>query len=95
MIVIPAIDIKGGRCVRLKQGRMNDETVFSDRPHEMGIKWYKQGAERLHLVDLDGAVQGKPVNRDVIKRIECSLRIITSQFETIRNLLIWVIKGLP
>lgn len=69
MIVIPAIDLKGGRCVRLKQGRMSDETVFSDVPEEMAVKWYEKGAERLHIVDLDGAVQGRPVNRDAIKRI--------------------------
>lgn len=69
LIVIPAIDLKGGRCVRLKQGRMSDETVFSDVPEEMAVKWYEKGAERLHIVDLDGAVQGRPVNRDAIKRI--------------------------
>ncbi len=69
MIVIPAIDIKGGRCVRLKQGRMSDETVFSDFPEEMALKWFEQGAERLHIVDLDGAVQGVPVNKEVIERV--------------------------
>ncbi len=69
MIVIPAIDIKGGRCVRLRQGRMDDETVFSDIPEEMAVKWHEQGAERLHLVDLDGAVQGRPINLEVVKRI--------------------------
>ncbi len=69
MLVIPAIDIKEGRCVRLKQGRMSDETVFSDIPEEMAVKWHEYGAQRLHLVDLDGAVQGKPVNKDVIRRI--------------------------
>ena len=69
MIVIPAIDIKGGKCVRLRQGRMSDETVFSDIPEEMALKWFEQGAERLHLVDLDGAIKGEPINRKVIKRI--------------------------
>jgi phosphoribosylformimino-5-aminoimidazole carboxamide ribotide isomerase len=69
LIVIPAIDIKGGRCVRLKQGKMAEETVFSDVPEEMAVKWHEQGAERLHLVDLDGAIQGRPVNNAVIKRI--------------------------
>ena len=69
MIVIPAIDLKDGRCVRLRQGRMNDETVFSDVPEEMAVKWFEQGAERLHMVDLEGAVKGKPVNRSVIKKI--------------------------
>ena len=69
MIVIPAIDIKNGRCVRLRQGRMNDETVFSDVPEEMAVRWVEQGAERLHLVDLDGAVRGAPINREVVRRI--------------------------
>ena len=69
MIVIPAIDLKEGRCVRLKQGRMADETIFSDVPEEIAVKWYKKGAERLHLVDLDGATQGSPINNEVIKRI--------------------------
>ena len=69
LIVIPAIDLKGGRCVRLKQGQMNEETIFSDVPEEMAVKWYEKGAERLHMVDLDGAVQGRPVNREAIKRI--------------------------
>ncbi|MBW1702294.1 MAG: 1-(5-phosphoribosyl)-5-[(5-phosphoribosylamino)methylideneamino]imidazole-4-carboxamide isomerase [Deltaproteobacteria bacterium] len=69
MVVIPAIDIKEGRCVRLKQGRMTDETVFSEVPEEMAVKWFKQGAERLHIIDLDGAVQGRPVNNLTIKRI--------------------------
>ncbi|MBW1786460.1 MAG: 1-(5-phosphoribosyl)-5-[(5-phosphoribosylamino)methylideneamino]imidazole-4-carboxamide isomerase [Deltaproteobacteria bacterium] len=75
MIVIPAIDLKDGRCVRLKQGRMSDETVFSDVPEEMAVRWYEQGAERLHLVDLNGAVQGKPVNMAAIKRIVSSIPI--------------------
>ena len=75
MIVIPAIDIKGGRCVRLKQGSMNQETVFSDNPEEMAVKWFESGAERLHIVDLDGAVQGRAVNRDVIKRIVDAISI--------------------
>ncbi|MBL6967257.1 MAG: 1-(5-phosphoribosyl)-5-[(5-phosphoribosylamino)methylideneamino]imidazole-4-carboxamide isomerase [Desulfobacteraceae bacterium] len=69
MLIIPAIDIKGGRCVRLKQGKMSDETVFSDVPEEMAVRWYASGARRLHLVDLDGAVQGKPINQEVIRRI--------------------------
>ena len=61
--------MKEGRCVRLKQGRMSDETVFSDFPEEMAVKWFEQGAERLHIVDLDGAVQGMPVNMGVIKKV--------------------------
>ena len=69
MIIIPAIDIKNGRCVRLQQGRMSKETIYSDRPEEMAVKWHNEGAERLHLVDLDGAVKGRPVNRETIKKI--------------------------
>jgi len=69
VVVIPAIDIKEGRCVRLKQGKMSDETIFSEVPEEMAVKWFEKGAERLHVVDLDGAVQGEPINREVIRRI--------------------------
>ncbi len=69
MLIIPAIDIKNGKCVRLKQGRMSDETIFSDKPEEMAKKWFACGAERLHLVDLDGAVSGQSVNRKTISRI--------------------------
>jgi len=69
LIVIPAIDIKGGRCVRLKQGRMSEETVFSEVPEEMAVKWFQLGAERLHIIDLDGAARGRPVNSETIKRI--------------------------
>ena len=66
LMLIPAIDLKEGRCVRLRQGRMEDATVFSDDPVEMALKWQAEGAERLHLVDLDGAFAGRPVNRRVI-----------------------------
>jgi phosphoribosylformimino-5-aminoimidazole carboxamide ribotide isomerase len=69
VLIIPAIDIKNGKCVRLRQGRMSDETIFSDQPDEMARKWFDYGAERLHLVDLDGAVSGKPVNRKTIRGI--------------------------
>ena len=69
MIVIPAIDIKAGRCVRLRQGLMSEETIYSDAPEEMARKWSEEGAERLHVVDLDGATAGAPVNRGPIERI--------------------------
>jgi len=69
LIVIPAIDIKNSRCVRLKQGQMSKETVYSENPEDMAIKWYEDGAEKLHIVDLDGAIRGRPVNREVIKGI--------------------------
>ena len=62
MQIIPAIDIKDGHCVRLKQGDMQSVTVFSEDPAAMAQHWLEQGAQRLHLVDLNGAVAGKPVN---------------------------------
>lgn len=75
MVVIPAIDIKGGRCVRLKQGERSKETVYSEVPEEMAVKWYEKGAERLHLVDLDGAVEGKAVNKEVIRGIVAAIPV--------------------
>ncbi|NOZ09718.1 MAG: 1-(5-phosphoribosyl)-5-[(5-phosphoribosylamino)methylideneamino]imidazole-4-carboxamide isomerase [Gammaproteobacteria bacterium] len=69
MLLIPAIDLKDGKCVRLRQGRMDDETVFSDDPVAMAGRWAKAGARRLHIVDLNGAFSGKPENAAVIKRI--------------------------
>ena len=69
MIIIPAIDLKDGQCVRLRQGLMNDSTVFSDNPCEMAAKWVKEGARRLHLVDLNGAFEGKPINADCVNEI--------------------------
>lgn len=71
MLVIPAIDLKDGHCVRLKQGRMDDDTVFSTQPVEVAAQWRDQGARRLHLVDLDGAFAGKPKNAEVVHAI-CS-----------------------
>lgn len=69
MLLIPAIDLKDGRCVRLRQGRMEDETIFSDDPVEVAGRWAKAGARRLHLVDLNGAFAGRPVNGEVIRAI--------------------------
>jgi len=69
MLLIPAIDIKDGQCVRLRQGRMEDDTVFHEDPVEMAARWVEEGAERLHLVDLNGAFAGKPVNFDVVHAI--------------------------
>lgn len=69
MLLIPAIDLKDGCCVRLKQGLMEQATVFSDRPAEMAEHWIKQGARRLHLVDLNGAFAGEPKNFDAIRDI--------------------------
>jgi phosphoribosylformimino-5-aminoimidazole carboxamide ribotide isomerase len=69
MLVIPAIDLKDGKCVRLRQGRMDDDTVFSDDPVAVAGRWVKAGARRLHIVDLNGAFAGKPVNGEVIEAI--------------------------
>lgn len=69
MLLIPAIDLKEGQCVRLRQGRMDDSTHFSDNPVEVARRWIAAGAERLHLVDLDGAFAGRPENRQVIATI--------------------------
>lgn len=69
MLIIPAIDLKDGKCVRLRQGRMDDSTVFSDDPVAMASRWVDAGARRLHLVDLNGAFAGEPVNGDVVKAI--------------------------
>jgi len=69
VLVIPAIDIKNGRCVRLRQGLMSEETVYSESPVDMALHWFESGAQRLHLVDLDGAVEGRPVNRELIGEI--------------------------
>jgi phosphoribosylformimino-5-aminoimidazole carboxamide ribotide isomerase len=69
MLVIPAIDLKDGRCVRLRQGRMEDETVFGDDPVEVAGRWVDAGARRLHMVDLNGAFEGRPVNAAAIKAV--------------------------
>jgi len=69
VLLIPAIDLKDGQCVRLRQGRMEDDTVFSDNPVEMATRWVEAGGRRLHLVDLNGAFAGVPVNGEVIRAI--------------------------
>ena len=66
MIVIPAIDLKNGKCVRLREGKMDEETIFSEDPISTAGSWFSQGAEILHIVDLDGAVNGQPMNQEVI-----------------------------
>ena len=69
MLLIPAIDLKDGRCVRLRQGDLDDATIFSDDPAKIATQWLEQGARRLHLVDLNGAFAGKPKNSEAIKSI--------------------------
>ena len=69
MLLIPSIDIKDGKCVRLRQGRMDEVTVFDDDPRDAARRWVDAGARRLHLVDLDGAVEGGPRNAEVIRAV--------------------------
>ncbi|MDA8233448.1 MAG: 1-(5-phosphoribosyl)-5-[(5-phosphoribosylamino)methylideneamino]imidazole-4-carboxamide isomerase [Clostridia bacterium] len=69
MLLIPAIDLRGGKCVRLVEGKVENETIYSHEPVEQALKWQDKGARMLHLVDLDGAFAGRPKNLDVIKEI--------------------------
>jgi phosphoribosylformimino-5-aminoimidazole carboxamide ribotide isomerase len=77
MEIIPAVDIRGGKCVRLYQGDYNQETVFNEDPVTAALTWYAQGARWLHIVDLDGAAAGEPQNMEVVEEIikECGLSI--------------------
>lgn len=93
MIIIPAVDIKNGRCVRLRQGRMDEETVFSDDPAAMAVRWAGTGARLIHVVDLDGAVQKRPKNltaiRNILEAVDAEIQVgggIRSE-ETVRTLL--------
>ena len=86
MIIIPAVDLKDGRCVRLSQGRMDQESVYSEDPVQMAKRWESKGAERLHVVDLNGAVTGTPVHQSLIKEIAKSIRIPVEVGGGIRNL---------
>ncbi len=103
MIIIPAIDLKEGRCVRLSQGRMDQESVYSENPVQMARHWEAKGAERLHVVDLNGAVSGKPVHRSLIEKMARSIHVPMEvgggirDLETIESYLssgvCWVILG--
>jgi phosphoribosylformimino-5-aminoimidazole carboxamide ribotide isomerase len=86
MIIYPAIDIIGGKCVRLQQGSYSDVTVFGDNPAEMAEKWEEQGAQYLHVVDLDGARSGKSENAEVIREIANTLSIPVQLGGGIRSL---------
>jgi phosphoribosylformimino-5-aminoimidazole carboxamide ribotide isomerase len=86
MIVIPAIDLKGGRCVRLEQGLMDKDTVFNDNPGAQAAEWQRQGGELLHIVDLDGAFAGEPKNRAAIESIVKSVTIPTQLGGGIRDI---------
>lgn len=86
MIVIPAIDLKEGKCVRLEQGLMDKDTVFNDNPGAQAKVWQDQGAELLHIVDLDGAFAGEPKNRAAIEAIVKALSIPTQLGGGIRDI---------
>src|SRR4030065_1324678 len=75
MIIFPAIDIRNGKCVRLRQGRKEEETVFGNDPGAMGLKWQEAGAKWLHVVDLDGAFSARPQNLEAIRRLRRALAI--------------------
>jgi phosphoribosylformimino-5-aminoimidazole carboxamide ribotide isomerase len=79
VLLIPAIDLKDGQCVRLEQGRMDDATVFSDDPVAMAVHWAEQGCQRLHVVDLDGAFAGEPRNKSLVGAIAAQLGDIPVQ----------------
>ena len=93
MLILPAIDLRGGQCVRLRQGDYAQETVFGDDPAEMARRWESEGGHLLHLVDLDGAKSGKPENLDAVKKILAAVKIPCElgggirDEETIRELL--------
>ncbi|KAB0670163.1 1-(5-phosphoribosyl)-5-[(5-phosphoribosylamino)methylideneamino]imidazole-4-carboxamide isomerase [Oryzomonas sagensis] len=86
MIVIPAIDLKEGKCVRLEQGLMDKDTVFNDDPAAQALEWQRQGAELLHIVDLDGAFAGEPKNRSAIEAIIKAITIPAQLGGGIRDL---------
>ncbi|HMN01812.1 1-(5-phosphoribosyl)-5-[(5-phosphoribosylamino)methylideneamino]imidazole-4-carboxamide isomerase [Geobacter anodireducens] len=86
MIVIPAIDLKEGKCVRLEQGLMEKDTVFCDSPADQAREWVRQGAELLHIVDLDGAFAGEPKNRASIEAIAKAIAIPTQLGGGIRDI---------
>ena len=75
MLILPAIDLRGGNCVRLVKGDFKQETIYSEHPEEVALRWEGEGAEFLHVVDLDGALAGEPQNMDAIKRILQAVKI--------------------
>lgn len=86
MIIFPAIDIRNGKCVRLTQGRFDQEDIFSDNPVQTALEWENKGAKYLHLVDLDGALHGKSMNEHVIRKIIASVKIPVQLGGGIRDL---------
>ena len=85
MIIFPAIDLRGGKCVRLLQGRPEDETIYSDDPVEMALRWQREGASWLHLVDLDSAMSNTSKNREIAKAIIRTLSIPVQFGGGVRN----------
>lgn len=75
MVIIPAIDIKNGKCIRLRQGRLGTESIYSDDPVEVARRWESEGAELIHVVDLDGAFSGTPRNREIILNMVRSVKV--------------------
>ena len=75
MLLIPAIDVKNGQCVRLRQGKMDDVTVFSPDPVAVAKRWADEGAQRLHVVDLDGAIKGQPINIKIVEKIVGAVKV--------------------
>ena len=73
--VIPAIDLRNGKCVRLRQGKLSDETVYADDPVKMALLWEKEGAKYLHIVDLDGAFAGRPIHTELVIKIAAAVKI--------------------
>ena len=96
MLIIPAIDIKDGKCVRLRQGIKNQETVYGDDPAAMARRWQEAGAAWLHVVDLDGAFEKKPVNVKAIEKIRQNLTIpmqLGGGLRTLENLAMYFAMG--
>lgn len=86
MEIIPAIDLRGGYCVRLYQGDYGNETIFSDDPVQMALRWQSLGAKRLHIVDLDGSAAGRPANMEIIENIAVAMLIPTQLGGGIRDM---------
>jgi phosphoribosylformimino-5-aminoimidazole carboxamide ribotide isomerase len=86
MIIIPAIDLKNGKCVRLKQGRMDSSTTFNENPVDQAMKWQDMGAKKIHIVDLDGSIGGLPKNLALIRSMVTSINVPVQLGGGIRNL---------
>ena len=84
--IIPSVDLRGGNCVRLYQGNYDNETVFSEDPVDVALKWQSMGAPRLHIVDLDGAASGEPGNLDIINKLAVAILVPTQVGGGIRQL---------